>query len=962
MYRAQTLLLCIVLATLALAGECLASPPAGLTAHWAFDDGAGNVAVDSSGNGNDGAINGDPQWVTGQIGGALDFDADGDFIDCGNDAIFDVTDELTLAVWVNLRSIPGDWRAVAAKGDDAWRLANNGSAQTMDFAWTGSSRNYMNVASTTALPFNEWHHVCGVYSIVDGGRIYIDGIEEAFVADTEGITTGTFPVYIGNNPQNTDRFWDGLIDDLQLYKRALSAEEVLRIMKGLTSPGAASDPNPADATTDVPRESVLSWVAGDFAATHDVYFGTSLNDVNNASRTEPMDVLVSQGQTTASFDPEAVLQFAQTYYWRVDEVNGAPDNTIFKGEVWSFTVEPLAYPVQNIIATTNGISDAGAGPENTINGSGLDADDQHSIEATDMWLASPNAEPLAVQYEFDGVYKLHEMLVWNYNVAFELILGFGFKDTTVEYSVDGAEWTALPVVTFAQATAKPDYTANTTVAFNGVAAKYVRLTVNSCYDIGMLPEPQYGLSEVRFLYVPASALEPQPADGAIEVTVDSALTWRAGREAVTHDVYLSTDPNALVLVDSVSETSYVAGDIEFGSTYYWRIDETNEADEISVWEGDLWDFSTQEYAVIDDMESYDDEDNRIYETWLDGWVNNSGSIVGYLEAPFAEKSIVHGGEQSMPLQYDNADSPGYSEAERTFDTPQDWTANGANTLALFVRGIAPAFFETPTGEIIMNAVGTDIWDPTDQFRFAYKNLSGNGSIIVRVDSLARSDGWAKAGVMIRETLEPGSTNAYIAISPDNGVVFQHRPMTDGASAFTGTPGLIAPCWVKLTRTGDTFTAQQSEDGLTWIDITPITPVDISMGANVYVGLAVTSHNANIVTGAEFSNISTTGDVSGDWQIAGVGTEQPEGNDAADLYIAIEDSSGKVAVAVNPDTAAVVRPIWHEWTIPFAELSNVDLSRTKTVYIGVGDRNGSTADSAGVIYIDDIGFGRPATAE
>jgi len=112
-----------------------------------------------------------------------------------------------------------------------------------------------------------------------------------------------------------------------------------------------------------------------------------------------------------------------------------------------------ASTVENITATASH-ADATAGPENTINGSGLNDQDQHSIDAPDMWLASPGeGEPVWIQYEFDGVYKLHEMLVWNYNVQFEIVLGFGLKDVTIEYSTDGSDWTTLGDFEFSQATA-----------------------------------------------------------------------------------------------------------------------------------------------------------------------------------------------------------------------------------------------------------------------------------------------------------------------------------------------------------------------------------------------------------------------------------------------------------------------------------------------------------------------------
>jgi len=443
----------------------------------------------------------------------------------------------------------------------------------------------------------------------------------------------------------------------------------------------ATNPVPEDGATDIPRDTTLGWTPGEYASTHDVYVGTVLDDVNNADRANPMGVLVSQGQSAASYAFDAVLEYGQTYYWRIDEVNAVPSTGIFKGELWSFTVEPLAYGIEGVVATSNATSDATSGPEKTVDGSGLNESDQHSVDSADMWLGSAGAEPIWLQYEFDRVYKLHQMLVWNYNVMFEPVLGFGLQNVTIEYSEDGATWTALGDVEFAQATAKADYVANTTVDLGGVAAKAVRITVNSNY--GSLP--QYGLSEVRFLYIPVAPREPQPAADATDVSVDSMLVWRSGREAVTHDVYLGTDAEALTLAATTDTASYNPGGLNLETTYFWRVDEVNEAEAISLWSGDVWSFSTQQFLVVDDFESYDDDENRIYDTWLDGWVNDTGSTVGHLEAPFAEQTIVHGGSQSMPLFYENGGS-GISEAE--LELSQNWTTNGIQSLSIYFQGAA----------------------------------------------------------------------------------------------------------------------------------------------------------------------------------------------------------------------------------------------------------------------------------
>ncbi len=444
--------------------------------------------------------------------------------------------------------------------------------------------------------------------------------------------------------------------------------------------GLARNPSPDDQATDVPLGVTLSWTAGQYAATHDVYFGTDFTDVNDAGRANPRGVLVSQGQTATAYDPPELLDFATVYYWRIDEVNAPPDSTIFKGNVWSFTTEPLAYPMENVVATSNGISEAAAGADKTVDGSGLDADDRHSIAAADMWLADPPADgDLYIEYAFDRVYKLHEMVVWNYNVQFELVLGFGLKDVTIEYSADGAEWMVLGDAQFTRGTARADYAANTVVDLQGVAAQFVRLTVNS----GWGPMGQFGLSEVRFLYIPAHARQPQPADGATDVDPELVLNWRAGRDATAHEVYLGADPDALELVATTEQAGYVPDDVRFGGTYYWRVDAVSD----DVWAGELWSFTTLDYAVVEDFESYTDDiesGKAIFDTWLDGWVNNTGSTVGYLETPFAERTIVHGGRQSMPLFYDNA-GMAIAEAEYEFEA-QDWTARGIKSLSLYFYG------------------------------------------------------------------------------------------------------------------------------------------------------------------------------------------------------------------------------------------------------------------------------------
>ncbi|MDD5064167.1 MAG: hypothetical protein PHQ35_05335 [Phycisphaerae bacterium] len=111
-------------------------------------------------------------------------------------------------------------------------------------------------------------------------------------------------------------------------------------LQAFVLPSYAYHPVPVDGAEDAPIDAVLEWKKGGLAETHDVYFGTDFNDINNADRDNSLGVLVSQNQSTTTYDPPGFLDFSKTYYWRIDEVNAAPDYTIFKGEVWSFKVLP----------------------------------------------------------------------------------------------------------------------------------------------------------------------------------------------------------------------------------------------------------------------------------------------------------------------------------------------------------------------------------------------------------------------------------------------------------------------------------------------------------------------------------------------------------------------------------------------------------------------------------------------
>jgi len=478
-------------------------------------------------------------------------------------------------------------------------------------------------------------------------------------------------------------------------------------------------PSPTDGAKEIVCRSVpLSWTTGLGCIHHDVYLGLSYDEVAGATQTAaPTGVYMGRQDPNTLLVP--ALKPGRTYYWRVDEV--AADDTITKGAVWQFDTELEGYPIPGtLITATASSSQAGSGPENTINGSGLDAQDGHSTLAADMWQsASGAAKPVWIQYAFDRAYKLDEMWVWNYNGDLEYAVGFGLKEVTVEYSLDGSAWTALGNVTFNQGASAPHYTHNTTVDFKGTVARYVRLTVNSSYGSGV----RHGLSEVRFLYIPTYARQPHPEPAATEVDTDVVLTWRAGRDAASHSVYLSTDQQTVetgtALVGTVSENLYTPGTLDLDRTYYWKINEVNAAEPIPSWEGRVWDFTTQEYYLVDGFETYNDNKDAglaIWQTWVDGYgTTDNGVQVGHNPPPYAERDTVHSGRQSMPFYYGNGGSATRSEAVRTFDPPQDWTRGGVRALVLYFQGgsenTGRLYVKINGTQVVYNGAATDLAKP-----------------------------------------------------------------------------------------------------------------------------------------------------------------------------------------------------------------------------------------------------------
>jgi hypothetical protein len=199
---------------------------AGLIGWWKFDESKGNIAKDSSTGKHDGTLVADAKWAKGKIGGAIDLDGNGAFVRIPDEHAFDMTGEITIACWVNFRSVPYDYTAIVTKGDNSWRLST--SERQRKFHASVTDWNQLMVDGNTEVPANQWHHVTAAY---DGKQlcIYVDGKVDVCKNWTRGIGQNDYDVLIGENAQEQGRFFDGLIDDVRIYNYALSKAEIEKL-------------------------------------------------------------------------------------------------------------------------------------------------------------------------------------------------------------------------------------------------------------------------------------------------------------------------------------------------------------------------------------------------------------------------------------------------------------------------------------------------------------------------------------------------------------------------------------------------------------------------------------------------------------------------------------------------------------------------------------------------------------
>ena len=613
-----------------------------LIGHWALDETSGTTAADFSGRGHNGTYVLSPGLgIPGVYGTGMNSATGYMQADLGADLPVQA-EERTIALWVNTPQARGD-RKFCGYGNASNGQAFTFTIETVDNQDGVRLRHWGGNMFYPGFIVGQWNHIAirvpAGATIANHTEVFINGKNipgyRAGGTDQPLITAATL-FYVGTSiGTQAGQVFDGLLDDVFFYDHALSDSEILSIMSGKPWP-YASGPNPADGTIHRNTWVNFAWKPGDLAVSHDVYLGDNFADVNagagNTFRGNQSDVSLTAGLPGFAY-PDGLVP-GTTYYWRIDEVNTAEPNSPWKGPVWSLSIAPrTAY--------------------------------------------SPNPADGAQSVALNG------SLSWT--------PGLGAKLHTVYFGDDFDN----------VSNASTGGTMGATATYSSSSLKAAKLYY---WRVDESDPPNLYKGQVWSFTTVGAVGSPYPANGAADAEMNAILTWTPGDDAASHQVYFGTDKETLRKADVASPEykgtralgaeSYDPGLLPWDSTYYWRVDEVNNANANSPWKGPLWSFTTGQYLLVEDFESYNDIDppaagsNRIFDKWIDGFgTTTNGALVGNNLPPYAERTIIHSGAQSMPLSYDN--NLKFSEATMTLTgVARDWTREGVANLSLWFRGAA----------------------------------------------------------------------------------------------------------------------------------------------------------------------------------------------------------------------------------------------------------------------------------
>jgi hypothetical protein len=420
----------------------------------------------------------------------------------------------------------------------------------------------------------------------------------------------------------------------EAHDQSLGFGQFILSESGPTGPNPlARSPSPKEGALLEQTWSEISWKPGHYAVSHNVYISSNFADVNTGAASAFWGNQAATSLFVGFFGypiPDGMVP-GTTYYWRIDEVNDANAASPWKGNIWSFSMQPYT----------------------AYNPNPADAAEGVALNTRLTWTAG-----------FGG--KLHTIY-------------FGENFDTVSSATSGGAMAGTP------AYSPPGMKAGKTYYWRVDETNPPNThkgQVWSFSTVGAVGSPYPANGTV------SAEMNPILTWKAGSVAASHQVYFGTDKDAVRKATATSPESKG---TKALGAESYDPGLLASGSTYYWRVDEVNAPNANSPWKGPLWSFTTGDFLLVDSFEPYNNIDppaagsNRIFDKWVDGYgTTTNGALVGNELPPYAEQTIVHSGKQSMPMTYDN--NRKYSEATMTLSSNKNWTAQGVTELSLWFTG------------------------------------------------------------------------------------------------------------------------------------------------------------------------------------------------------------------------------------------------------------------------------------
>jgi hypothetical protein len=918
----------LTLIVAALLGPMAGLGSAELVGHWRMNEGAGAIAYDTSGYGNDGALQGGPTWTTGRMGGALQLDGVDDFVEIPHAASLTVNSEVTVMAWICPTSYTGpngsSYQGIVAKSNSP----RSYSLYLQSDAVLHFSTNGIGTTSTKTVPLNEWVHVAA--EVIDGGHLYfING--QIAGSGGSGITLpgsgDTSSVVIGKTWE-TDREFAGKIDDVRIYNTRLNDAAVVDAMNNDIPFATALPLVPADGAMIGETQFVLKWKAGDFATSHQVYFGESFEAVDTDQAT-PITTTAASLDVSLIPGYEAGLTPGTTYYWRVDEIAEGNADSPWTGEVWSFTVQPLtawgAAPANGatFVRLDQDLTwSAGIGAifHNVYFGASYD-EVANAVEPTSQSVeAALDFEAFGIALEAGKTYywRVDEFApmgitqgeVWSFSTVpvipitdARLVGYWGFDEGVSDTAVDSSGY-----------------------AHHGVLSGDIVRTEG--YFGGAL---EFGAGRVV-----------DCGEAALNVTGDFTLA-----------AWVKLNPG------NAGVYGGIAGKLHYATNYYGFGIVRHSGNAFRLWVGDgTTDLAKS--AVSSDV-TYTDTD----------WHHVAGVHNG-----LANTLYVDGVKQGATTNISFVPSSQFFHIGRQYSSQTDRTFPG---LIDEVRVYDKASTDAEIATIMLgNTKLAAAPSPTNGFEVDIRNISelswsaGTSAVSHDVYLGTDRDTVAKADHSSPEFKgnQAGTTFSVADVVAFGSGTFCWRideVAADGA-VYTGYVWSFSVPAYLIVDNFETYTNDMDAeetifdawvDGLTDSLSTSVVgheAVPFAEQAIVHGGRQAMPFYYNNANSPYFAEAVYTFDGAQDWTAEGVTTltlavRGKADNVASTLYVALADSSKTVAIK-NADTSLLTTETWTTWTIPLSEFG-VKITAIKKMYLGVGDRANPTPGGAGLVYIDDI---------